>query len=522
MKKFSRYCGIAGLALVLLAGLGYALAPMYLGFYVIPGALAAAALLIYLAYNLADLKKFGASRSTRYGAGSALAVVLVLGILIFVGVLTNKHSIRYDVTAQKRYSLAPQTLKILEGLQQEVKAEAFFQEGSTKVQARDLLDQYAHASSKFKYEMVDPDRNPARAQAAGITRYDTLVVQVGDQNEKLNNLNEERLTNALVRLTRPGKKTIYFLTGHGERDLTDIGQDGYSEVQAKLEDQNYQVKPLLLMQEAGMPQDASVLVVAGPKKDPLPAELEAIGKYLHDGGKALFLIDPQTVPQMAEWLTRFNVLVGNNIIVDKMSRLFGADYLMPLVATYTPHPVTANFNMASFFPVARTVSVTEKKEEGVNVVPLAETSDQAWGETNLENMAKGTAEFNQEQDLAGPVPVAVVGTVKVAGAPDEGTPKPEDMDKTKNEGKFIVFGDSDFANNAYLNVQGNSDLFLSSVSWLAEEADLVAVRAKADTSQPLMLTALQAKLLFWLPVVLLPLVVLMIGVLVLTSRRRRQ
>ena len=195
-------------------------------------------------------------------------MVLVLGILIFVAVLTYKHSVRYDLTAQQRYSLAPQTLKILAGLDRDVTATAFFQEGSTKIKAHDLLDQYAHASPKFKYEMVDPDRNPARAKAAGITRYDTVVVQVGDQSEKLSNLNEERLTNAIVRLTRPGKKIIYFLTGHGERDLTDIGQDGYSEVQAKLEDQNYEVKPLLLMQEVRGAQGCGRAGGGRPQKGP--------------------------------------------------------------------------------------------------------------------------------------------------------------------------------------------------------------------------------------------------------------
>ena len=95
--------------------------------------------------------------------------------------------------------------------------------------------------------------------------------------------------------------------------------------------------------------------------------------------------------------------------------------------------------MASFFPLARTVSVTDKKVEGINVVPLAETSDQAWGETDLENMAKGTAEFKEGEDLAGPVPVAVVGTIKTADAPKDESPKPEDKDKVKPEGKFVVF-----------------------------------------------------------------------------------
>jgi len=525
VKKFSRPLGLAGLILALLGGAGYVLAPQFKGFYVIPWVLAVPCLAFYGFYNLEAVRKFLAGRSARYGAGSALSVLLVLGILILVSAMTAKNSVRFDLTTDKRHSLAPQTLKVLEGLSVKVKATGFFQgEGGFQVRGRDLLDQYAHVSSKFEYEIVDPDRHPARAKAAGITRYDTVVVEAGGRSEKINNLSEERLTNALIRLTRPGKKVVYFLTGHGEKDPAAVEKNGYSTVKTALEDQNYEVKSLLLMQTGEMPEDAAVLVAAGPQKALFAEEIAAIDRYLRQGGKVLFLIDPETAPELADYLAGLGVKLGDDIIVDKMSRLFGGEYLIPLVAKYPQHPVTRDFNLASFFPVARSVSVSGKQVEGVKVAPLAETSDQAWAETDLKRLNQGQAQFVQGQDIKGPIPVAVAGTISLEEEekPEKETPRPNDLEGRKKEGRFIVFGDSDFAANAYFRLQGNGDLFLNSVSWLAEEADLAAIRPKEAKAQPLMLSAIQARLIFWFPVVILPLAVLVIGVLVLTRRSQSE
>jgi ABC-type uncharacterized transport system involved in gliding motility auxiliary subunit len=348
------------------------------------------------------------------------------------------------------------------------------------------------------------------------------VVSSGEKSEKLSRLTEQALTNAVLRVTRSGAKTIYFVTGHGEKDLVDMEKGGYSSIRGKLTDQNYKVEPLLLMREGSIPDDAAVVVVAGPQKDPAEVELTALEDYLRGGGKAMFLVDPQTVPGLARWLTRYRVDLGDDIIVDKMSRLFGADYLMPVVAEYTQHPAAENFNLATFYPLARTVTVAEG--EGPAPTPLASTSEQAWGETDLQRLAEGTAEYNEGEDLAGPVPVAVVAALQNEDGEQAGgdLPAPEDQDKSEDKGKIIVFGDSDFASNAYLNLQGNADLFLNAVSWLAEEGDLVAVRAKKRDSQPLMLSGWQANLVFWVPVVVMPLLAALVGVLVFTVRRRRQ
>lgn len=527
MKRFSRYSGLAGLICLILGGLGYAMAPQFKGFYVLPWGAAAIGLILYLVYNPDQIRRFAARRSTRYGAGSVLAVVLFLGIIVFVSILSYRHNTRYDLTADRRFSLAPQTLKVLQGLTTKIKVTGYFQgQGEAINSARDLLDQYAYSSPNFEYELVDPDRYPARAKAAGITRYDITVVEAAGQSEKLSRLSEEQLTNSILRVTRPGKKVLYFVTGHGEKDIAEIGKNGFNQLKTALEDQNYDVRPLLLMQAEDIPSDAAVLVIGGPQKDLLPAENEAIGRYLRGGGKVLFLLDPQLCPDLVEYLAGLGVKVGNDIIVDKMSRLFGGDYLMPLVAQYTQHPITEGFTVASFFPVARSVSVGEQKDPAIKVVPLAQTGTDAWAETDLEQLTdKGTASMTPDHDIPGPIPVAVVGTVSLDGEAQkkpEATPTPEDADKRKKEGKFIVFGDSDFASNSYLNLQGNGDLLLSSLGWLAEEADLVSIRAKEQAGKPLLLSATQARLVFWVPVVVMPLCVLLVGAIVTMRRRMGQ
>ncbi|MBF0528075.1 MAG: GldG family protein [Deltaproteobacteria bacterium] len=526
MKNFTRHLGLIGVLLILGGGLGLGMASEYPGFYVIPWALAVICLALYSLNHLNEIRIFISSRSAKFGAGSALGVIIVLAIVVIIAVLTSRHSARYDLTTNKRYSLSPQTIKILEGLKLEVRVTGFFQsEGPAKEKGKDLFDQYAHVSRLFKYEIVDPDRNPARAKNAAITRYDTVVIDTSGKNEKITSLTEDHLTNAILRVTKSGKKAIYFLTGHGERNLEEFGKNGYSSVKTLLGDKNYDIKTLLLLQEQEVPKDTSALVIAGPQKDLMPKEIEALDRYLHQGGKALFLIDPQTVPELVKFMTKFNVKIGDDIIVDKMSRLFGADYLTPLVAQYTQHPITENFNMASFFPLARSVTVDKNKIEGVKAVTLASTSDQSWAETDLETLKQGRAEFDADKDIKGPVSVAVVGTIKAAASDKkdkESAPKPEETDQKEKEGKIIVFGNSAFAVNSYLNLQGNSDLFMNSLSWLAEEADLMAIRAKDQASQPLMLSQAQIRLIFWIPVVIIPLIILVVGVLILTSRRRQQ
>jgi ABC-type uncharacterized transport system involved in gliding motility auxiliary subunit len=525
MKRLSGIFGWLGLLFALGGGFGYAVFPDKMLFFAFPWILAFVFVFFWVAGNAGRLSAAGKTRAARYGAGSAAGVILVLGILVIAAMLSRSHHIRWDMTSNQRYSLAPQTLKILKGLSEDVEALAFYSPDMPQTrEIKDLLDQYSLATPRFSYDIVDPDRHPSRAEAAGVNRYDTLVITSGDKSEKIMNAGEAKVTNAILRITQPGKKRVYFLTGHGEKAIDDDGKGGYSRVKTTLENQNYDVKPLLLMQAEGVPHDAAVLVIAGPTGDLLASEREAIGQYLNKGGRVLFMLDPRQTPELALWLGEYRVDVGDDMIVDKMSRLFGADYLMPLVAQYGNHPITDGFSIASFFPLARSVSTADRSVDGISVEKLAETSDQAWAEKDLDRLTRGEAAFDPDVDKAGPVSVAVVGTVVRPGLPDTAE-NGGDLENTENptrDGKFVVFGDSDFASNNYKDMQGNGDLFLNSVSWLAEEGDLTALRPRETDARPLVLSAVEARLAFWLPVVVIPLAVLFIAGIILSGRRKHQ
>ncbi|HEX9417877.1 MAG TPA: GldG family protein, partial [Methylomirabilota bacterium] len=167
-------------------------------------------------------------RGMRHGSAAALLVLIALGVAVLANAVSLRYNTRWDMTEGKRHSLSPQTVKLLKGLTAPVEAIAFFRSDMPgKKTAEDLLKQYAQASGgKFTYRMEDPDRSPGLAKRYGIESYGTLVMQSGDKSEKVPDAEEERLTNALVKVTRPGNPVIYVVKGHGERDISSAERTG--------------------------------------------------------------------------------------------------------------------------------------------------------------------------------------------------------------------------------------------------------------------------------------------------------
>src|SRR6266705_3391169 len=246
------------------------------------------------AANWREGASFLGRRGTRYGASAALLVVLALGIVVMANAVSLRYSARWDLTENKRHSLASQTVKVLQGLKTPVEVIAFFRSDQPgKRVAEDLLKQYASASKgKLTYRMEDPDRSPGLAKRLGVESYGTLVVQSGEKSEKVLDAEEERLTNALVKVTRAGNPVIYVVKGHGERDISSAERAGFSQAKEQLEKTNYTVKDLELARTGKVPPDAAVVIIPGPKNDLLPPELLALDEYLAKGGRVLFMADP--------------------------------------------------------------------------------------------------------------------------------------------------------------------------------------------------------------------------------------
>ena len=514
MERFVKFLGPAGLVLTLVGGVTYgilsssgwkALLPLVAGLVLV----AAAAVV-----GWRNARSEGALRTARSGVNAAVAILALAAILVFLQTIVSRHSPRWDTTANKRFSLSAQTVRILDRLPRDVIFTCFFKEGAAgRQELSDQLRAFSAESPRIKYTFVDPDRDPVVARRYGLTRYNTIVVESGGSQEKIFDITEEKITNAILKVTRERRKTVYALTGHGERSLDDAAEGGLAQLKAAIAAESYDIKPLFLLRDT-IPPDCSVLVIPGPEKDLFPPELRAIERYLAGGGNVLLLVDPMTeVPRLDTLAASYGIGITNTVIVDRFGKLLAGNYLTPVVNAYGRHPIAENFRMASFFPQARALSILPGKPAGTEVTMLASTGESAYAESDLAAVLKGKTQFDASVDRSGPVEVALVASKNPEPPAGGAAEKPRGS-------RMVVFGDCDFTTNANLALSGNKDLILNTIGWLAEESDLISIRARNPVSQPVILSMRQGRVVFWLPVVGLPAAFLLAGFLVVYHRRR--
>ncbi len=444
-------------------------------------------------------------------AGTNIAVYTLLGlaIVVLVNWFVERNNKRWDLTPDKKFSLSEQTTKILKGLQQEVTIYCFDREGGTRPR-KDLLGNYEVLSKKVKVRFVDPDRQPALAKQYNIRSYGTIVVATSARHFEAQGESEEGVTNAIVRLLK-GQKAVYFIQGHGERDLESTDRNGFANLKKALENENYAIKSQVLLQNLAIPADASILVVAGPKNDYLPQETETIQKYLAGGGRALFMLDPAAeLPNFSQMLATWNVKARNDLVIDEnpLAQIFGTRPEMPLVLKYGSNPIVQPLaRTATLFPLTRSFDVGKDFKPGMTMDSLCETTAESYGVADF-NPKITTVTYREGKDVRGPLSVAVAGTVS-AGSGEQ-----------RKEGRFVAMGSSLVAANNYLGFQGNRDLVMNMVNWLAADEDLISIRAKPPDSQQLTLNQKQMRTIFLGGVAGLPLLIIVAGTTVWFRRRR--
>lgn len=458
----------------------------------------------------------------KWKEGSLLTLLTVIFVAILVGItlIAERFPWRLDLTAGKRYSISSQSQKIAKNVRQDVMIRAFFQEGNpAKKRAQSLFENYTALNPLIHYQFIDPDRQPALTQQYGVRNYGALILESGGRTQSVAVSDEEGLTNGLLRLMQPHPKSVVFVTGHGEKILQDSQGSGYSQVRTLLEKENYRMEEVNLLGGGGIPRDTACLVIAGPKKPFFSEELEALKKYVQSGGRILLMLEPYQDGGFKEWLGSLGVTPDNDIVIDKVSRIFGGDYLIPMAGSYGLSPITDQFTVTTFYPTARSLSLSANPPPGWTYTVLVRSSAQSWGETDRAKVEKGTAVYEADKDLKGPLNLAVLLSFLPQNQKPEGQDgkmKPEKPTK----GHIALFGDSDFADNSYFNISGNGDLFLNTVNYLTEEEALIAIRPTKSPVQPLALSSSQAQALFLIPVVLMPVLVIGAGVIVWRSRRK--
>lgn len=500
-------------------------------------------------------------RSTQAGTNALLATLAVLTILGLINFLGTRYHLRTDLTENKLFTLAPQSRELVSSLQVPVKVWVF--DVNQDSQDRDLLENYRRQSSKLQFEYVDPQARPGLARRFGVKDYGEVYLESGERRQLVQvvgpqeRLSEIRLTNRLQQIISSSSAKVYFLQGHGEHQLTG-GEGAISQAVQALGDRSYTTSPLNLAEKPSVPEDAAVVVVAGPQRALFETEVKALRDYLNRGGNLLLMIDPNTDPKLESLLSEWGVRLDNGLVVD-VSGSVGLGPAAPLVTNYGKHPITKDFgNGISFYPLARPIDTTPVT--GVEVSPLLQTKPypSSWAESDQESE---NLKFNPESDRKGPLTLGVALSRKLPVTPQiqvnptpkpttspkteakpsptpnpKPTPKPTTSPKTEakasptpplsplppspppplsspppstssKESRMVVIGNSDFAVNGLFEQQLNGDVLLNSVTWLSQQdRQPLSISPKEAKNRRINLTAAQANLLEISSLLVLPLI----------------
>lgn len=502
-------------------------------------------------------------------------VLLVVALVAMTNYLGMKYYHRFDWTGSKLYSLSEKTLSILAGLDRDLTATLFIQPTSNLHDpAKEILERYAAKSPRFTLRVVDPEKNLIEAQRLveqfQLSSLSVVVFEAGDdrrvvEESKLADFDysgmqygaqptmtafkgEEAFTGAILELVEQRKPKVLFTTGHGERALDDFEGDGLSRIADLLGKENLELESWASLGQSEVPAGADLLVVAGPKVNFVPPELDALGRYLERGGRLLVLIDPQLDSKgglvrtgLEPWLADRGVTVGDDLVVDPSSTVpfFGDETIF--VRSTGSHPIVESLSQADYpviFGLARSVRVGSVPAK-LEARALLQTTSEGWGETDLANL-RGVAKG--DTDTPGPVAVGVALAPVAAVKRPEGESEQEELDlegepetvdtaaaetaaattgsSAEPSWRLVVFGDSDFATNAQLANVGNPTLLSNAFNWLLERQKLLGIGPKKPEQVRLSLTPGQLAAITWATLAGLPALAIGAGLTVWSRRRR--
>ncbi|NJL16393.1 MAG: GldG family protein [Nitrospira sp.] len=427
--------GLIGIALGIGGMITYSLRPDWLWAVTIAEGAALISLVLFFVLHVETVKAFSGRRSTKMGLNSVLMILLFVGILIIVNFLASRHSVRWDLSENQNFTLAPQTYRVLRTLPRDVKITVFTREKDPGYQAfKERLESYRQASTKLNVEFIDPEKQPKMAQNYGIFRTDTAIFESDGQTIRVTSPSEVELTGALIRISKDSKKRIVFVEGHSELSVEDKERNGLSLAKEALIRQGYDVGTVSLLKEPTVPDNTSVLVLAGPRRSVMKDEQDRIRTYVENGGHLLVLADPDTQTGLETLLAHWGLGLGPGVLVDLQDRLAQGDLTALLVRTFTEHEITQDLTSAVLLPLSRHVTFDEQVGKDWDFVPLARTSPNSWAETNIQGRV---VSLSEKEDVKGPLPMAAALSPKKA--PEEGKPRPA----------IAVIGNSTFVSNAF-------------------------------------------------------------------------
>ena len=459
-------------------------------------------------------------------AGFVIAITLA-GLANLVSYRNDQH---FDVTLEEAFTPAPETMRILRDLNQDVELIYFYHaQNPAGLVAKQMVEIMGKVTPHLKVRTIDPDQQPAQANEYGMRMYNVALLMTNGRRVEVVTTEDREIALGLVRLLRSDKRPVCFLTDHGEYDidnfefhthfegpgsshahagsgqgLVDMTQHGLGRLRRALEKLGYAVRKLSLTTGAsgdgqGIPADCAAVVEANPRTPFALSEVALLSRYLEAGGNLLLLLEPDytITKELADLLARTGVKVDRGTVVDPLSHYF-TDSQMVAVEKYASHPSTSGLAL-SFFPGAR--PLLPVPANGVNVRVLFASSSQS---TLVSR--DPAVQLDQSAKISASRALALVSEGTLAGA--------------GKSYRLAVVGDADFASNSFYPYLANADLILGLTAWLRGEPRGPAIKPPVEVLPTVVMTRAQMQTVFLLCVVVLPGICALLALLIWWRRRQ--
>ncbi len=467
--------------------------------------------LILLFIRWRDFLTYIRSRYFKHVLYHGLNVFLIVSILGLVNYLGFKNYKEFDLTKESRNTLTGQSLQILKMIKSPLAMTLFARREEWHMMLN-LLKLYEAQNKQITITAIDTDVRPDLVQEKSINQNGTVVISYAGKETSFVLRDELSVTNALLKSLRNEDIIMYNVQGHQELSCDDSGQEGMSFLCQKLSTQNYVVKNLDLTRIQAVPSDATALMVLGPKTGFLPQELKLIEDYLNRGGSLFLAIAPAFKAELYDNLKKltedFGLKIGNDIVIDRLSTVQGAEATVPIVQNYEAgagHPITQGLNLRTVFPLSSSIRTIPGGNDSSQILAATSHFPGSWAETDLKGITTGKAQFNEGVDTKGPVGLLGVGERVGKDAP--------------KDSRLVALGSSSFLINAYQGQSGNSTLFLNAVSWLINDEGIISLNRPGVEEEPVILSAQHIYMIFIISILLVPLI--FFGTAIFIYRRRR-
>jgi ABC-type uncharacterized transport system involved in gliding motility auxiliary subunit len=505
-------------------------------------AMALVTIVLWVALDIKGFKLLVTRNGAKYGASSGLSILLGVLIIIGIAVLSSRPRFNksFDATKGKRNTLSEQSIKIVSNTKEKnesIQVTAFFTDDAEKQGFKDLFDQYQTHGDVFQIEFIDPQTNPTKAMAANITTGSTVIFKHGDQEARVTTFNEEKITNALVNVLKPGKKKIYFTKGHGEGELKGEDATGYSTIAQELEGNKYEISEISLLESAKVPEDANMLIIAGPKYEFKKEELAFIDDYLVKGGSLLVMVDAMSATENLNGLLEtYGIKFNSDLLIlkpdDPRAQVLGQNNAI-ITEFDAFNPVTKDFakqtSVALLIPNTRSIAANTDNPKTMKVDMVGKTAEvivrvkDVKTKADLQTVGDSRVELGSHGVIA--VAAGKIGGAKLAA---KDTSKKDATDAAKDapastpvsETRIVAVGSSQFATNLSALRAENRDLFLNATSYLMQDEDFISIRPKDANKSTITLTSAQSQLVLAMLSFIYPFLFLGGGTLYWLRRRR--